>query len=123
MARRIRDRRDGDADRVDGGAGLELAIDALAVYRLVRLAQRDEITTSLRVWFVTRHGGKGKHMSWSALADCPWCLGMWVAGGTVVARTVAPRLWGKIARALAFSAGAGVITGLVDQLEQADRRE
>lgn len=95
----------------------ELAVDAAAVYRLVRLAQVDDITQGPREAFVRRYGATKGGIAWSALADCPWCLSIWVAGGVVIARAVSPRLWGMIARALAFSAAAGVITGLVDQLE------
>lgn len=103
------------------GSGLsprhDTIVDAIAVYRLVRLAQVDDITQGPREAFVNRYGGTKGGIAWSALADCPWCLSIWVAGGVVIARAVSPRLWGMIARALAFSAAAGVITGLVDQLE------
>lgn len=91
----------------------ELAVDAAAVYRLVRLAQQDTILDGVREQLIVKYGER----RWVELITCAWCLSIWVAGGVVIARAVSPRLWGMIARALAFSAAAGVITGLVDQLE------
>lgn len=41
------------------------------------------------------------------LVTCPWCAGMWVGLGAVAARTVAPRSWSRLARALAASELAG----------------
>lgn len=43
------------------------------------------------------------------LIGCPWCAGMWVAFGVVLARRVAPRAWSPVARALALSAVAGLL--------------
>lgn len=45
----------------------------------------------------------------ATLVTCPWCAGMWVALGAVAARHLAPRAWRPLARALAFSAAAGII--------------
>lgn len=88
-------------------------LDAVAVYRIVRFIQRDSLIETQREWVINRYG----HLKITELATCPWCLSIWVAAGVVTARHVAPRLWGMIARGLAFSAGAGVITGLVDKLD------
>lgn len=92
----------------------DLVIDALAVWRIVRFIQRDSLIEEPREELINRYG----HLKISELLTCPWCAGIWVAAGVVLARQVAPRLWGKIAQGLAFSAGAGVITGLVDRLEE-----
>lgn len=100
----------------------EQVVDAVAVYRLVRLLQQDQITEVPRNWFIRKHGAVRHGIAWSALADCPWCLSVWVAAGVVLARAGAPRLWGMAARGLAFSAGAGVISELVGRLEN-DHRE
>lgn len=91
----------------------EDVLDALAVWRIVRFVQRDSLIEEPREAMINRWG----HLKIMELVTCPWCLSIWVAAGVVLARAVAPRLWGKIARGLAFSAGAGVITGLVDQLD------
>lgn len=91
----------------------DLVIDALATWRIVRFIQRDSLIEEPREELINRYG----HLKISELLTCPWCLGIWVAAGVVGARATTPRLWGMIARGLAFSAGAGVITGLVDQLD------
>lgn len=81
-------------------------VDALAVYRVVRLLQEDTILDRPRGWVERRIEG---HKS-AELLTCPWCLSVWVAGGVVAFRRVAPRQWSPIAEALAFSAVAGVIS-------------
>ena len=92
----------------------DLVIDALATWRIVRFIQRDSLIEKPREELINRYG----HLKISELLTCPWCLSPYVAAGVVIARATTPRLWGMIARGLAFSAGAGVITGLVDQLDQ-----
>jgi hypothetical protein len=114
-------------------AGLELVVDALAAYRLTRLATADVISEPLRRSVV------GRSLGWSeddvvaaagsaqevvdTLADppklarlitCRWCAGMWIAGGVVAARRVAPAWWDPAAKALAFSAAAVLISRLED---------
>lgn len=91
----------------------ELVIDAIAVWRIVRFVQRDSLIEKQREQMINRWG----HLKIIELLTCPWCLSIWVGAAVVIARAAAPRLWGKIARGLAFSAGAGVITGLVDKLD------
>jgi hypothetical protein len=118
VARRLGSRLRVDARSLGDGALPELAVDAAAVYRIVRLLQQDDITQRPREEFVKRYGAG----FWGPLADCPWCLSVWVGIGAAVARSAAPRLWGIVARGLAFSAAAGVITGAVERLES-DRRE
>lgn len=88
-------------------------LDALAVWRIVRFVQRDSLVEEPREALINRYG----HLKIAELLTCPWCLSIWVAAGVVLARAAAPRVWGMIARGLAFSAGAGVITDLVDQLD------
>jgi hypothetical protein len=102
-------------DRRAGSDVTEDVLDALAVYRIVRFIQRDSLIETQREQVINRWGGG--HLRLGELLQCPWCLSIWVAAGVVIARAGAPRVWGKIARGLAFSAGAGVITGLVDQLD------
>ena len=88
-------------------------IDAVAVFRIVWFIQRDSLIEKQREQVINRYG----HLKAIELLQCPWCLSPYIAAGVLLARAVAPRLWGKIARALAFSAGTGVITGLVDKLD------
>ena len=90
-------------------------LDAIAVWRIVRFVQRDSLIEKQREWVINNWGGG--YLRLGELLQCPWCLSIWVAAGVVITRRLAPRLWGMIARGLAFSAGAGVITGLVDKLD------
>lgn len=82
---------------------LDLAVDGLAVYRLTRLLTEDYIADPVRV------AARKRSTTLADFVTCPWCVSMWFALGTVAARTVAPRAWGGLARALAFSAAAGLI--------------
>ncbi|HXH57657.1 DUF1360 domain-containing protein [Iamia sp.] len=105
---------------------LELAVDALATYRMTRLATADIISEPWRRSVVDRMvdpaevppdqpPGALAHEVVDDLADppklarlitCRWCAGMWIAGGVVVARRLAPRAWEPIGRGLALSAVA-----------------
>ena len=119
-------------ERVDP---IELLVDLLATYRLTRLATADIISEPARQTAVTRllRGSDVLDESGSdrtaqelveavkdppklaRLITCRWCAGVWIAGGVVVARTLAPRVWGPVAKGLAFSSGAALIAGLEDR--------
>lgn len=108
--------------------------DALATYRLTRLATADVILAAPRNavcrWAyrnrLTAVAGEGPQ-PWADLAmddesapklatlvTCRWCAGMWVAFGVVAARRLFPRAWQPVARALALSAGAALVARLED---------
>lgn len=95
-----------------GQAPLDLLVDSFACYRLTRLVVEDEITQPL-VEHVGRaiHAGYGTEAGdWYArLTTCPWCSSVWIGAGVVALRALCPRLWGPVARLLAFSAVAGII--------------
>ena len=91
-------------------SALEVAVDMLAVHRLTKLAQDDE------VWPVKegreafeRWAGDSR---WADLSSCPWCLSWWLAIGVTVARLCWPRAWPYLSRALAASAVAGHLSHL-----------
>lgn len=109
-------------------------VDALAAYRLTRLVTRDKITEPLREHTLARiYAGRydardadGKVIEFDSWADrvgwdrdaapkratlllCPWCVGVWVGFGVMIARRVTPRLWSPVARALALGAAAGLV--------------
>lgn len=86
-------------------------LDAIAVYRIVRFLQQDSLIEDQREYVINRWGGG--YLRLGELLQCPWCLSIWVGAGVVLARTTAPRVWGMVARGLAFSAGAGVISELM----------
>jgi hypothetical protein len=79
-------------------------VDCLAAFRLTRLAVDDTITATPRVWVSQRS------RFLSDLLACYWCTGMWVAAGVSLARTVAPRQWGWVARMLAVAAAVGLVS-------------
>lgn len=43
------------------------------------------------------------------LITCPWCAGVWIAGGVVIMRGIAPHAWSRAARVLAMSEAAGLL--------------
>lgn len=117
---------------------IDLAIDALAAYRLTKLVVDDDITAEPRDAVVRSAyesaGRADQHRqrhpevdsypgAWAdsvandpdppkiaTLVTCPWCSGMWVALGVVIARRIVPRAWSGLAKVLAFSAITGLLT-------------
>jgi hypothetical protein len=96
---------------------VNIVVDALACYRLVRLVQRDTITDPLRHKLLTKHGTP----KIATLVTCPWCASPYLAAVVLLAHHVTPRIWGIVAKILAFSAVTGVITELVDHLDNPHR--
>jgi hypothetical protein len=111
---------------------VELIVDVLATYRLTRLATADIISEPARQSAVRRllrgsaepdQAGSGQTAQerveavedppgLARLITCRWCAGVWIAGGVVAARTLAPRVWAPIATGLACSSGAALLAGL-----------
>jgi hypothetical protein len=83
----------------------DLVVDAVAVHRLTTLLQDDEVwpIPEAREAF-ERWAGDTR---WADLANCPWCLSMWLAAGVALVRRLFPRAWPVVARVLASSAVAG----------------
>lgn len=82
-----------------------LAVDALACYRLTRLAVKDTISDGFRRRLAGRFEGP-----LVTLATCPWCLGVWVAAVVVALTVFAPLWWSYAASGLAFAAVAGYLS-------------
>lgn len=81
---------------------------ALAAHRLTRLITHDSLppVKKLRDHVLDRWG----HNPWSELADCPWCMGFWVATGTtILASTPAEAAYRWIAVPLAMATVIGII--------------
>jgi hypothetical protein len=92
-------------------SALEFAVDALAVSRIVRLIQVDEIPVgAVREKILDEHGDKTA----ADLLTCPWCLSVWVSAGVAIARLCWPRAWSWVARGLAASAVTGHLAHLGD---------
>lgn len=51
-----------------------------------------------------------RHPKVAEFLGCPWCAGFWISIGVVGARRFAPRLWDPVARVLATSAIAGILS-------------
>lgn len=117
---------------------LELVLDAVAAYRLTRLATADTITESLRGSIITAiyawHGDEDQlalqreqnpFSTWAeivgddpdapklaTLVVCRWCAGWWISVAVVLMRRRHPRLWQPIAEVAACSAAAALIARL-----------
>lgn len=90
-----------------------MIIDTLAAYRLTRLLQKDSFppAKAVRDWAEDRGGLLAE------MFECPWCLGMWVSLGVAAVshRRLTP---GVVLRALAMSAGVGMLRELEEVLEE-----
>lgn len=95
----------------------ELLIDALAAYRLWKLAAEDLIAEPARGRLYAELDRRDWLMP-RALIECPWCLGFWLCCAAVAARKLAPRAWEPLARALAASALAGGLAEAIKKLER-----
>lgn len=94
----------------------EIVLDAIAVYRLVRLLQKDTLPPlpALRGKLMDRHGAHPL----SELIDCPWCLSPYVYVLLRCARRLAPKLTDFAVRALVASAFTGVASTVVERLAE-----
>lgn len=125
MARR--ERNEGEAR----SAWIGLVVDALATYRLTRLATADVISEPVRMAVVRRAGAKpapgqddltaqevvegiADPPKLATLVTCRWCAGVWIAVGVAAARRLAPDAWEPVGRALALSAAAVLLARLED---------
>lgn len=95
--------------------GVEVVIEALAVYRATRLLQQDDLPPlpQIREKLMQRYGAS----PWSALLDCPWCLSVWTGAGLLALRRVAPRIHDVLVRVLASSAVTGMISEWLANME------
>jgi len=92
---------------------IELAVDALAVARLTRLLQHDEVWPVLEAREAFERWAGGTR--WADLTSCPWCLSMWLGAGVAGARRLFPRAWPVVGRILAASATTGYLEQAVGQ--------
>jgi hypothetical protein len=121
-------------------SALDLLVDVAAVHRLTRLVTEDVITQELRDDVIRSAYARGDarqrthasallldDITWldiverdadppklAVLVTCRWCASIWIAGGVVAARLVAPRLWGHGARLLALSSAATLLAAVED---------
>jgi len=110
---------------------LTLVVDVLATYRLTRLATADVISEPVRMAVLRRTGATplpGQEDPTAqevvesmkdpprvaTLITCRWCAGMWIAAAVTGARALAPRAWDPMARGLALSASAVLLSRFED---------
>lgn len=86
----------------------DLAVDALAAYRLTRLAVHDTIADRPRFALQRRSPFLDE------LLGCPHCTGVWAAGAVCAARALAPRWWPRLARPLAIAGAVSVVSQLME---------
>lgn len=86
---------------------LDLLVDVLACHRATKLVVEDVITAPLRNKIFAKK--PPTEDSWTYLLTCPWCASIWIGAGIVAARTVAPKAWDPVAKALALSSATGLI--------------
>ena len=108
-----------------------LLTDALATYRLTRLATADVISEPARMALLRTTGSEPplgeEHLTaqevverleqpprLATLITCRWCAGIWIAAGVSIARVAVPRVWDPVSRGLALSAGAVLLARLED---------
>ena len=93
---------------------VDLLVDTLATYRIVRLVQDDTVwpVHDLREAILDRHGD---HRA-TEILTCRHCLAVGVAGAVTVARLTAPRRWRRVGWALAL---AGAISAYTDWQDRA----
>jgi Protein of unknown function (DUF1360) len=106
-------------------------MDVLATYRLTRLATTDVISEPARMAVLAKAGADPPADAedptaqevvesmkdpprLATLVTCRWCAGVWIAATVTAARAMAPRAWDPVARALALSASAVLLSRLED---------
>ena len=108
----------------------DLALVTVATHKSARLITRDRATSALRAPFTRFQGdagpgevheaarGHGLRRALGELLICPYCLGLWIAGGFAAGLIVAPRATRWIAVTLTAFAGADVLQILYAKAER-----
>jgi hypothetical protein len=109
------------------GAG-DLALGAVAVYRVANLVSKDTVAAPLRAPFTEFEGpagegklkesvrGSGWRKAIGELVTCPFCLGHWFATFWAIGMVFAPRPTRTAASLFAAAAGADWLTRLDGKL-------
>ena len=99
----------------------DLALGAVATYKVSRLVAKDRVTSGIRAPFTrfqedSGHGeveeaarGKGLRRAVGELLVCPNCLAQWVAAGFTAGFVAAPRTTRAIAAMFTLYAGADLL--------------
>jgi hypothetical protein len=99
----------------------DVALSALATYKLSRLLSKDPVTSPLRAPFTAYQGtsgpaeleeevrGSGMRKTLGELVTCPFCVGLWVATGFTAGLVYLPRMTRLATGTLAALAGADLL--------------
>lgn len=93
-------------------SAVELAVLALAAYRLTRFLVEDHLFNGLREW-VWKRWNPGTKLGY--LFTCYWCMGFWMSSFVVVGYILVPSVMFIVALVLALSAAVGIISKIVDR--------
>lgn len=91
----------------------DLAVSALATYRLTRLITTDEIFSPVRDKIWAKHPPESSRLGY--LITCNWCSSVYAASALQISRMIAPKTTTAIETILAFSAVAGLIAAHTDE--------
>ncbi|MFD0327857.1 DUF1360 domain-containing protein [Streptacidiphilus monticola] len=108
-----------------------MLLTAGAVHRLARLVAKDPVTSPLRAPFTTYQGvsgpselaeevrGSGARKAVGELVTCPFCTGLWIAGGLTAGQVFAPDATRLVSAALTAVTGADLLHFVRSWLQQA----
>lgn len=91
----------------------DLAISALATYRLTRLITTDEIFSPVRDKIWETNPPESSRLGY--LLTCNWCSSIYAASALKISRMIAPRTTTAVETILALSAVAGLIAAHTDE--------
>jgi hypothetical protein len=94
-------------------SALELAILALATFRVTRLITRDHITAPIRKLFWSKFPPEKSYIGY--LSTCDWCFSFWVGSGFVIWAIINPSVTFVVATIFAVAAIAGLLAAYEDK--------
>ena len=109
----------------------DVLLTAGAVHRLARLVAKDPVTSPLRAPFTTFQGvsgpselaedvrGTGARKTVGELLTCPFCTGLWIAGGFAAGQVFAPDATRLVSATLSAVTGADLLHFARSWLQQA----
>ncbi len=110
---------------------LELVVSALATWRIASLLATEQgpwdMFGKIRATLGVYYHAEGSLMPYAdnvfgKAVICVWCSSVWIALLFVIGGRIAPKPTFLVALPLAISAGAVIINGVIEWLEQAQQR-
>ncbi len=109
------------SDRVPKLSAGDVVMMTVATHKLSRVITKDKVTSFVRAPFTrleqpAGHGevdekprGEGARRAVGELVTCPYCIGMWVAGGFLAGMALSPRRTRAVAALFTTVAGADAL--------------